>query len=63
MGKSYYLEPMWTLDEMCDYMRMTRATVRKLAETGEIPAHKIGRQWRFLRTDLVSVGIINEKGA
>jgi len=38
-----------TLQEVADYLRVTRKTVYRLLEGGKIPAAKVGRQWRFDR--------------
>lgn len=36
-----------TTDEMASYLKMHVMTIYKLLETGEIPALKVGRKWRF----------------
>lgn len=36
-----------TAQEVAEYLRLDRATVYRLAQTGEIPAVKVGRAWRF----------------
>jgi excisionase family DNA binding protein len=38
-----------TVDEVAKYLTLHPLTVRRLARDGEIPAVKIGRQWRFKR--------------
>ena len=43
MKKSDYL----TLKETAEYFRVQPLTVRRWALAGKIPAHKVGRQWRF----------------
>jgi len=35
------------LKEAANYLKMGRSTLYKLANKGEIPAHKAGREWRF----------------
>jgi len=40
------------VNDVAEYLRLTSATVRTLARRGEIPAKKIGRQWRFQRREL-----------
>jgi excisionase family DNA binding protein len=42
-------EPIMTTDEVSVYLNLHPLTVRRLARDGEIPATKIGRQWRFKR--------------
>lgn len=38
-----------TLQEVASYLRLSRETLYRLAQNGEIPASKIGQQWRFRR--------------
>ena len=35
------------LKEAANYLKMGRSTLYKLANKGEIPSHKAGREWRF----------------
>jgi excisionase family DNA binding protein len=41
-----------TTQEVAQYLRLTEATIYKLAKSGEIPAARVGRTWRF-RKDLI----------
>lgn len=41
-----------TTQEVAQYLRLTEATIYKLAKSGEIPAARVGRAWRF-RKDLI----------
>lgn len=36
-----------TVGEVATYLHLSPATVYRLAQTGELPAFKIGRTWRF----------------
>jgi excisionase family DNA binding protein len=36
-----------TLQEVADYLRVTRSTIHRLLKRNEIPAFRIGRHWRF----------------
>jgi excisionase family DNA binding protein len=36
-----------TTSEVAQYLRLSEATIYKLAQSGEIPAVKVGRNWRF----------------
>ena len=36
-----------TLKEVATYLRVTKKTIYRLLERGDIPATKVGRQWRF----------------
>jgi excisionase family DNA binding protein len=38
-----------TTSEVAQYLRLAEATIYKLAQSGEIPAVKVGRAWRFKR--------------
>ena len=42
-------DPIMTVDEVAEYLNLHPLTVRRLARDGEIPAFKIGRQWRVKR--------------
>ena len=41
-----------TTDEVLGYLRVNARTVYRLIRTGELPAVRIGRQWRIRRCDL-----------
>jgi excisionase family DNA binding protein len=36
-----------TLQEVAEYLRVTRSTIHRLLKRNEIPAFRIGRHWRF----------------
>jgi excisionase family DNA binding protein len=38
-----------TVDEVCQYLRIPRSSLYKLAQEGKIPCQKVGRHWRFRR--------------
>lgn len=40
------------IDEAAAYLGITKDTLRKWIKKTDIPAHKIGRLWRFKRTEL-----------
>lgn len=42
-------DPIMTVDEVAEYLNLHPLTVRRLARDGEIPAVKVGRQWRIKR--------------
>jgi len=46
------LEAFLTTDEVLGYLNTTPRTIYRLIRTGELPAIRIGRQWRFRRSDL-----------
>ena len=41
--------PIMTIEEVAEYLGLHPLTVRRLAREGEIPAFKVGRQWRVKR--------------
>jgi len=46
------LEAFLTTDEVLGYLNTTPRTIYRLIRAGELPAIRIGRQWRFRRSDL-----------
>jgi len=41
-----------TLPEVAQLLKVAEKTVYTMAQKGEMPAFKVGGQWRFRRTDL-----------
>ena len=42
------VEPLWTVEEVANYLRLTSETVRVMARRGELPSIKVGKRvWRF----------------
>ena len=41
-----------TTEEVLGCLKVNPRTIYRLIKTGELPAVRIGRQWRFRRTDL-----------
>ena len=41
-----------TTDEVMAYLRVNTRTIYRLIRTGDLPAVRVGRQWRFRRVDL-----------
>ena len=41
-----------TTDEVLDYLKVTSRTIYRLIRAGDLPAVRIGRQWRFRQCDL-----------
>jgi excisionase family DNA binding protein len=37
----------WTVEEICDYLKIPRSTLYKLIRDKKIPAFRVGRHWRF----------------
>jgi excisionase family DNA binding protein len=36
-----------SIDELAEYLKISRSTLYKLAQEGGLPGQKIGRRWRF----------------
>jgi excisionase family DNA binding protein len=41
-----------TTEEVITFLRVNTRTLYRLIRTGDFPAVRVGRQWRFRRTDL-----------
>ena len=41
-----------TISETCQFLRIPRSSLYKLAQEGRIPCQKVGRHWRFRRQAL-----------
>ena len=41
------------LDETADYLRVSNQTVYNMIKDGRIKAYKVGREWKFLRADII----------
>jgi excisionase family DNA binding protein len=37
----------FTIQELAEYLKISRSTLYKLAQNGKIPGQKVGRHWRF----------------
>ena len=48
------LPEVMTIREVADFLKIKERTVYNLAQKGEIPAFKQGRQWKFLRFRLLA---------
>ncbi len=44
--------PLLTIAEVADRLRVNEKTVRRWIDTQELPAFKLGRQWRISEQDL-----------
>jgi excisionase family DNA binding protein len=38
-----------TMDELAEYLKISKSTLYKLATEGKLPGQKIGKRWRFHR--------------
>src|SRR5215467_9055315 len=46
------MEPLLTTEEVAEFLRVDIVTVRRLVNRGELPAYRIGNEYRFTRGDL-----------
>lgn len=38
-----------TIDELAEYLQVSKSSLYKLVQTGQIPGQKVGKHWRFRR--------------
>jgi excisionase family DNA binding protein len=36
-----------TIDELAEYLKISKSTLYKLSQKGSVPGQKIGKHWRF----------------
>ena len=36
-----------TIDELAEYLKISKSTLYKLAQEGALPGQKVGKHWRF----------------
>ena len=41
-----------TVTETCRYLKITSRTLYRYLQSRQIPAFKLGKEWRFVRSDL-----------
>jgi excisionase family DNA binding protein len=41
------LQHILTIDELSEYLRISKSSLYKLAQDGRLPRQKVGRHWRF----------------
>ena len=46
------MEPLWTVEDVANYLRLKQETVRMMARANKIPASKVGKAWRFRPSDI-----------
>lgn len=45
-------QPIMTVDQVAAYLQVSSRTIYNLAAAGEMPAAKVGEQWRFYRPEI-----------
>lgn len=41
-----------TIDELAEYLQVSKSTLYKLAQEGRLPAQKVGKHWRFYKQSI-----------
>lgn len=54
------LSDVLTIDDLADYLKISKSTLYKLAQEGALPGQKVGRHWRFHR-DALKQWLCNER--
>jgi excisionase family DNA binding protein len=49
-----------TIDDLSEYLKISKSTLYKLAQEGAMPGQKVGRHWRFHR-DAVDKWLRNDE--
>lgn len=45
-------DPWLSLDEVAKHLKISKPTIFRWLEKGKIPAHKVGKQWRFKASEI-----------
>lgn len=46
-------EDRWlTVEEICEYLQVSKAPIYKWIEQRSMPAHRVGSRWMFQRTEI-----------
>lgn len=46
------IEPWFSVEEVATHLRVSKETVYRWLEKGKIPAHRVGKQWRFKASEV-----------
>lgn len=38
-----------TISDLAKYLQVSKSSLYKLAQSGKVPGHKVGKHWRFSR--------------
>ena len=47
-----------TIAELADYLKISKSSLYKLAQKGEVPGQKVGKHWRF-RRDIIDQWLVD----
>lgn len=45
-------DPILTIKDVADYLKVNERTIYRLAACGELPGFKVGNSWRFKQSEL-----------
>lgn len=45
-------ESVLTIDDLADYLKVSKSTLYKLAQSGKVPGQKVGKHWRFRKENI-----------
>jgi excisionase family DNA binding protein len=51
-----------TIEELAVYLKISKSSLYKLAQKGEVPGQKVGKHWRF-RRDIIDQWLANSQSA
>ncbi len=51
-----------TIEELAVYLKISKSTLYKLAQKGEVPGQKVGKHWRF-RRDIIDQWLADSQQA
>jgi excisionase family DNA binding protein len=46
-------EEILTIDQTSKFLKVGKSTLYKMARNGKIPASKVGREWRFVKSNII----------
>lgn len=50
-----------TIEQIADYLQVSKEKIYKLCQRGKMPASKLGGQWRF-KKEVIDKWLIKQKG-
>jgi len=51
-----------TVEEVAEFLKLSKITVYKLVKKGQVPGFRVGNSWRFRKEDIVEI-ISRQKSA
>ena len=54
--KQNWNDDILTEDEACEFLKISRPTLHKLRKEGKVKYMKVGKGFRYLRSDLLNIG-------